>query len=71
MGNIDMPLVPGGDVSALAAQLRAFLTNPQPFLQRTFKLQRHVAPRFTVENMTYEVVDFYVSELRAGTQRAD
>ncbi len=71
MGNIDMSLVPGGNVEALAAQLRAFLTNPQPFLQRADELQRHVAARFTVENMTYEVVDFYVSELRAGTQRAD
>jgi glycosyltransferase involved in cell wall biosynthesis len=70
MGNIDMPLVPGGDVGALAAQLRAFLASPQSFLQRAVELQRHVAARFTVENMTYEVVDFYVSELRAGTQRA-
>jgi glycosyltransferase involved in cell wall biosynthesis len=70
MGNVDMPLVPGEDVGALAAQLRAFLASPQSFLQRAVELQRHVAARFTVENMTYEVVDFYVSELRAGTQRA-
>jgi glycosyltransferase involved in cell wall biosynthesis len=71
MGNIEMPLVPGGDVGGLAAQLRAFLTNPQPFIQRAIELQRHVAARFTVENMTYEVVDFYVSELRAARLRAD
>ncbi len=69
MGNVDMPLVPGGDVGALASQLRAFLAGPKPFLQRAVELQRHVASRFTVENMTYEIVDFYVSELRAGTQR--
>jgi glycosyltransferase involved in cell wall biosynthesis len=70
VGNIDMPLIPGGDVAALAAQLRAFLASPEPFLKRAGELQQHVANRFTVENMTYEVVDFYVSELRAGTQRA-
>ena len=70
VGNVDMPLVPPEDVGALAAQLRAFLANPQPFLDRAGELQHHVANRFTVENMTYEVVDFYVSELRAGTQRA-
>ena len=70
MGNIDMPLIPAGDVGALAAQLRTFLASPQPFLERAVALQRHVAARFTVENMTYEVVDFCVSELHAGTQRA-
>ncbi len=70
MGNIDMPLIPAGDVGALAGQLRTFLASPQPFLERAVELQRHVAAQFTVENMTYEVVDFYVSELRAGTQRA-
>jgi len=69
MGNIDIPLVPAGDAGALASQLRAFLASPQAFLQRAVALQRHVASRFTVENMTYEIVDFYVSELRAGTQR--
>ena len=70
VGNVDMPLVPPDDVGVLAAQLRAFLANPQPFLDRAGELQHHVANRFTVENMTYEVVDFYVLELRAGTQRA-
>lgn len=62
----DMPLIPPGDVEALATQLRTFLATPQPFLERAAILQRRVAERYTVENMTHEVVDFYISEVGAG-----
>jgi glycosyltransferase involved in cell wall biosynthesis len=62
----DMQLIPPGDISALAGQMRAFLAGPNAFLERARQLQEHVAARFTVEAMTREVVDFYVSELGAG-----
>ena len=47
--------------------MRAFLANPKPFLDRAVDLQRYVAERFTVENMTNDIVDFYISEL--GSRR--
>ena len=53
-------------VEALAGQLRAFLSNPKPFLERATVLQKYVGERFTVENMTNSIVDFYISELGAG-----
>jgi glycosyltransferase involved in cell wall biosynthesis len=62
----DMPLIPPGDVGALASQLRGFLASPKPFLERAAMLQRRVAERFSVENMTHEVIDFYISEVGAG-----
>jgi glycosyltransferase involved in cell wall biosynthesis len=64
--DIGMPLIPPGDVEALAGQLRAFLSNPNPFLDRAALLQKYVGERFTVENMTNAIVDFYISELGAG-----
>jgi glycosyltransferase involved in cell wall biosynthesis len=64
--DIGMPLIPPGDVEALAGQLRAFLSNPNPFLDRAALLQKYVGERFTVENMTNSIVDFYISELGAG-----
>jgi glycosyltransferase involved in cell wall biosynthesis len=63
---VDMPLIPPGDVPALAGQLRAFLAGPKPFLDRAAALQRIVAERFTVENMTHEIIDFYISDVGAG-----
>jgi glycosyltransferase involved in cell wall biosynthesis len=69
VGPVPMPLIPPGDVDALASQLRAFLADPQPFLHRAVQLQRYVAERFTVENMTREVVDFYISDLGAGIHK--
>jgi glycosyltransferase involved in cell wall biosynthesis len=59
----DTPLIRGGDIGALAAQMRAFLANPKPFIERAVRLQQHVARRLTVERMTSEIVEFYVSVL--------
>ena len=66
VAGVDMPLIPPGDVSALAGQLRAFLAGPKPFLDRASALQKIIAERFTVENMTHEIVDFYISQVGAG-----
>lgn len=63
---VDMPLIPPGDVAALAGQLRAFLATPKPFLDRAAALQKIVAERFSVDNMTHEIVDFYISGVGAG-----
>jgi len=69
MGDVPMPLIPPGDVDALASQLRAFLADPKPFLRRAVELQKQVAQHFTVEAMTRDVVDFYISELGAGIHK--
>ena len=66
VAGVDMPLIPPGDVPALAGQLRAFLAGPKPFLDRAAALQKIVAERFTVENMTHEIIDFYISDVGAG-----
>ncbi len=59
-----------GDIAALAGQMRDFLANPKPFLDRAVRLQKQVAKRLTVERMTNEVVEFYLSVAwrRAGAQ---
>ena len=64
VAGVDMPLIPPGDVEALAGQLRAFLAGPKPFLDRAAALQKYVAERFTVDNMTHAIVDFYISRAR-------
>lgn len=69
VGDIPMPLIPPGEVDALASQLRAFLADPKPFLRRAAELQRHIAQQFTVEAMTRDVVDFYISGLGAGIHK--
>jgi len=69
MGDVPMPLIPPGDVDALASQLRAFLADPKPFLRRAAELQKQVAQHFTVEAMTRDVVDFYISDLGAGIHK--
>ena len=66
VGQVEMPLIHAGDVPALAGQLRAFLATPKVFLDRAAALQQFVAERFTVETMTHEIVDFYISEVGAG-----
>ncbi len=69
MGDVPMPLIPPGDVDALASQLRAFLADPKPFLVRAAALQKYVAQHFTVDQMTRDVVDFYISDLGAGIHK--
>lgn len=59
----DTPLVRPGDIASLAGQMRAFLANPKLFLDRAVRLQEHVKKRLTVERMTNEVVEFYLSVL--------
>jgi glycosyltransferase involved in cell wall biosynthesis len=66
VAGVDMPLIPPGDVPALAGQLRAFLAGPKPFLERAAALQRILAERFTIDNMTHEIIDFYISDVGAG-----
>lgn len=70
VGDVDMPLIPPGNVEALAGQLRVFLANPKPFLARAIALQERVAERFTVENMTRDVIDFYIGDVGAGSYAA-
>jgi glycosyltransferase involved in cell wall biosynthesis len=68
VGDTGVPLIPPGDPEALAAQLRAFLSNPKPFLERAATLQEYVAERFTIENMTNDIVNFYISDMGAGVK---
>ena len=67
--NIPVPLVPPGDVDALAGQLRAFLSDPRPYLRRAAELQKHVANVFSVDMTVREVVDFYITDLGAGLHK--
>jgi glycosyltransferase involved in cell wall biosynthesis len=69
VGDVPMPLVPPGDVDSLASQLRAFLADPKPFLRRAAELQKYVAQHYSVEAMTRDVVDFYISDLGAGIHK--
>lgn len=69
IGDIPMPLIPPGDVDALAGQLRSFLSDPRPYLRRAAELQKHVANMFSVDMMTREVVDFYITDLGAGLHK--
>ena len=69
VGDIPMPLVSPGDADALASQLRAFLSDPKPFLRRAAQLQKHVAGGFSVDAMTRDIVDFYISDLGAGIHK--
>lgn len=57
----DTPLIRPGDIASLAGQMRAFLANPKPFLDRAGRLQEHVATSLTADRMTKEVVEFYLS----------
>ena len=69
MGDIPVPLVPPGDVDVLSGQLRSFLSDPRPYLRRAAELQKHVAEVFSVDMMTREVVDFYITDLGAGLHK--
>ena len=68
----DAQLIPAGDAKALAGQMRAFLTDPEPFLARAAELKQHVAEKFTVEAMAHDVTDFYHTLLgRIQAERND
>ena len=69
MGDVPVPLIPPGDVDALASQLRVFLADPKPFLRRAAELRNYVAQHFTVDAMVRDVVDFYISGLGAGIHK--
>ncbi len=69
-GDISIPLVPPGDVDALATQLQAFLADSGPYLRHAVELQQHVADVFSTVMMTREVVDFYITDVGAGAHRA-
>lgn len=64
--SVPMPLVAPGDAGALAGQMRAFLTDPRPFLERAAALRAVTRRRFTVKAMTEQIVGFYLS-LRQAT----
>jgi len=65
VAGVDMPLIPPGDVPALAGQLRAFLAGPKPFLDRAAALQRIVAERdrANVEAETARQVAQFLTDL--------
>ena len=69
MVDIPVAMVPTGDVDAIAGQLRSFLSDPRPYLRRAAELQKHVAEVFSVDMMTREVVDFYITDLGAGLHK--
>lgn len=76
VADTDTPLIRPGDIASLAGQMRAFLAQPEPFLRRAIQLQSHVAKGLTVDRMTREIVQFYLSVLgdvpssKAGSVRA-
>jgi glycosyltransferase involved in cell wall biosynthesis len=59
----DTPLLPTGDVGALAQAMQAFLDAPEAAKARASRLQAAVAERFTVERAAGEVLAFYAERL--------
>ena len=59
----DTPLLPAGDVGALAQAMQAFLDAPEAAKARATRLQAAVAERFTVERASGEVLAFYAERL--------
>ncbi|XSG82521.1 MAG: glycosyltransferase [Methyloligella sp. ZOD6] len=64
---VPMPLIPPGDVDALAEQMRLFLVAPDPFLERSAALQAMAEQKFTVLGMTEDIVAFYFAVLEADS----
>lgn len=60
-------LIPPDDVDALAAQMRLFLTDPRPFLERAAALQAIAEQRFTVLGMAEDIVAFYFDVLEGNS----
>lgn len=69
-GDSRMPLVEPGDPVALADQMRAFLDNPRPFVERARMLQASVSKRYTVAAMTRGVQHVYERVLAAQAEPA-
>jgi glycosyltransferase involved in cell wall biosynthesis len=59
----DVPLIPAGDVGALEAAMRAFLSEPELARDRGRRLKQNVASKFTVAGMARDIVDFYDQQL--------
>jgi glycosyltransferase involved in cell wall biosynthesis len=59
----DTPLLPPGDVDALAQAMQGFLGAPAEAKARAFRLKAAVAARFTVERAGDEVLAFYTERL--------
>ncbi len=69
---VPMPLVPPGDMPALAEQMLAFLVDPGRFTERAAALQAVAKQRFTVKAMAEQIVTFYRAiELGESAASAD
>jgi len=60
-------LIPPDDVKALAEQMRLFLTQPRPFLERAAALQAIAEQRFTVLGMAEDIVAFYFDVIEGNS----
>lgn len=59
----DTPLLPPGDVDALARAMQGFLADPEALDERAARLKARVAGRFTVEQAASAVLAFYAERL--------
>jgi glycosyltransferase involved in cell wall biosynthesis len=59
IGDIKMPLIAADNTTALHEQMVAYLTSPQPFLERAQALQQRMANSFTLTRMNQETEQFY------------
>ncbi|MFD0987320.1 glycosyltransferase family 4 protein [Methyloligella solikamskensis] len=64
---VPTPLIPPGDVQALADQMRLFLIDSGPFLERSAALQANAEQRFTVLGMAEDIVAFYFDVLEGDS----
>lgn len=55
----DTPLVPAGDAAALAAAMLDFVRSPRDAANRALLLRSAIRSRFSVEEMTRSILDFY------------
>jgi glycosyltransferase involved in cell wall biosynthesis len=62
----DTPLLPAGDVQALARALQAFLDDPGTAKARALRLQQTVQKRFAIGATTAAVLDFYAAHGHAA-----
>ena len=57
----DTPLLPPGDVDALARALQDFLDDPQTAKARALKLKQAVQRRFAIDATSDAIIAFYVA----------